>query len=153
VVNNLTGTAEEIYRWMFVQRGDGAERAIQELKHGLQIDRLSSHRYFANAFAMQCQLLAYALYVLFREANAAVPEVAEHTLETVRARVFKAGALVKTTARKVWFHISANWPGRDALLRITAAVKEFARQLGRLWPDRLAERLSIKLGGPVTLLK
>ena len=102
---------------------------------------------------MQCHLLAYALFILFREANAAVPEVAEHTLETVRNRVFKFGAVVKTSARKVWFHASASWPGRDHFHRVCAAVNTHTRKLGRLWPNRLAEALSIKLGSPVTLTK
>lgn len=136
-----------------MKRGDAPERAIEELKHGRGIDRLSSHRFFANAFARPCHLLAYALFILFREANAAVPEVARHTLETVRARVFKFGAVVKTSARKVWFQASASWPGRGLFHRICAAVNAHALKLGRLWPNRLADALSIKLGGPVTITK
>jgi len=153
VVTNLAGRPEQVYREVYVQRGDTPERAIQELKHGLAIDRLSSHRFFANAFTLQCHLLAYALFILFREANADVPEVAEHTLETVRARVLKVGAVVQTSSRKVWFHASANWPGRSLFFRVCAAVKAFGQRLGRLWPDRLAEGLSIKLGGPVSITK
>lgn len=153
VVTNLTEPPEHVYRQVYVQRGDGAERAIQELKHGLGIDRLSSHRFFANAFAMQCHLLAYALFILFREANASVPEVAGHTLETVRSRVLKVGAVVKTSARKVWFHVSASWPGRAVFGRVCAAVHAFTERLGRLWNDRLVEGLTIALGGPVTLTK
>jgi hypothetical protein len=153
VITNLTGRAEQIYRQIYVQRGDVPERAIEELKHGLGIDRLSSHRFFANAFTLQCHLLAYALYILFREANADVPEVARHTLETVRARVFKIGAVVKTSARKVWFHASATWPGQSVFRRVCAAVNNYAQQLGRLWPDRLVEALAIKLGSTVTITK
>lgn len=152
VVTNLEGPPEHVYREVYVQRGDSPERAIEELKHGLGIDRLSSHRFFANAFAMQCHLLAYALFVLFREANSAVPEVAAHTLETVRTRVFKVGAVVKTTARKVWFHASANWPGRSVFYRVCAAVNDFADRLQRLWTDRLAGQ-PIKLEAPATSTK
>jgi hypothetical protein len=153
VITSLNDRPEAIYRGLYVQRGDGAERPIQELKHGLAIDRLSSHRFFANAFQMQCHLLAYALFVLFREANAQVPEVAEHTLETVRARVFKVGAVVKTSTRKIWFHASATWPGRGVFGRVCAAVSAFTSQFGRLWEDRLQEGLAAKLGAPVALLK
>ena len=153
VITNLNEPAEHVYRRVYVKRGDAPERAIEELKHGLGIDRLSSHRFFANAFAMQCHLLAYALFILFREANAAVPEVAGHTLETVRARVLKFGAVVKTSARKVWFHASASWPGRDLFHRVCNAVNTHVQKLGQLWPNRLAEALSIKLGGPVTITK
>jgi hypothetical protein len=153
VVTNLTEPAEVVYSEIYVKRGDGGERPIQELKHGLEIDRLSSHRFFANAFLMQCHLLAYALFILFREANAEVPEVAEHTLETVRSRVFKIGAVVRVSTRKIWFHASASWPGRDTFRRVCAAVTAFAEHLGRLWQDRLQEGLEATLVGPVELLK
>lgn len=153
VITTLQGRPEHVYRGVYTQRGNVPERAIEELKHGLGIDRLSSHRFFANAFALQCHLLAYALFTLFREANATVPEVAEHTLETVRARVLKIGAVVHTSARKVWFHAATNWPGQLVFRRVCAAVKAFAQRLGRLWPDRLMEGLSIKLGGRATLTK
>jgi len=153
VVTNLAGRPEHVYREVYVKRGDAPERAIEELKHGLGIDRLSSHRFFANAFTLQCHLLAYALFILFREANAAVPEVSRHTLETVRTRVLKIGAVVKTTARKVWFHASASWPGRDLFHRVCDAVNTFAHQLGHLWPDRLAEGVAAKLGGTAIITK
>ena len=41
VITNLTERAAEIYQQTYVKRGDTPERAIQELKHGLGIDRLS----------------------------------------------------------------------------------------------------------------
>ena len=76
VVTNIQDTPQRVYHGFYVQRGDVPERPIGELKNGLAIDRLSSHRFLANAFTMQCHLLAYALVVLFREANEALPEVA-----------------------------------------------------------------------------
>ena len=153
VVTNLDETPEHVYRQVYVRRGDSPERAIEELKHGLGIDRLSSHRFLANAFAMQCHLLAYALFILFREANAAVPEVAGHTLPTIRERVFKVGAVVKTSARKVWFHASATWPGRDLFFRVCAAVNSFAERLGKLWSAPVATGQPIKLGGQPAFTK
>ena len=153
VVTNFTETPEEIYHGFYVQRGDTPERGIQELKHGLKIDRLSAHRFFANAFILQCHVLAYALWVLFQEANAEVPEVAQHQLETVRSRLFKIGAVVETSVRRVWFHLSSSWPGRDLLGRVCQAVERYAASLGRLWPDRLQEGLQIEPGCPVTIIK
>jgi hypothetical protein len=137
VVTNVEGRPADIYREIYVKRGDVPERAIEELKHGLGIDRLSSHRFFANAFAMQCHLLAYALVVLFREANAQEPEVAGSTLETLRSKLFKFGAVVKTSVRKVWFHASETWPGQVLFRRVCTAVNDFADRLGSLW-QRLA---------------
>ena len=114
---------------------------------------LSSHRFFANAFTLQCHVLAYALWVLFREANANVPEVAERQLQTVQARLFKVGAVVQPSVRRIWFRISKIWPGRELFARVCAAVTNFTSALGRLWPDRLVEGLQVKLGAVAVALK
>jgi hypothetical protein len=58
VATSLTGRPEHVDRQVSVKRGDAPERALEELKHGLGIDRLSSHRFFANAFALPRHLLA-----------------------------------------------------------------------------------------------
>lgn len=153
VVTNLDDRPETVYHGVYVKRGNFPERGIQELKHGLQMDRLSSHRFFANAFTLQCHVLAYALWVLFKEANSATPEIAERQLETVRTKLFKVGALAQTSVRRIWFRISASWPGRELFARACAAVSDYASALGRLWPDRLAEGVRAELGATTLLLK
>jgi hypothetical protein len=153
VVTNLTDRPAQVYHGLYVKRGNYPEHGIQELKHGLQMDRLSSHRFFANAFTLQCHVLAYALWVLFREANANVSEIAKHQLQTVQAKLFKVGALVHPSVRRIWFRISRTWPGRDLFARVCAAVTNFTSALGRLWPDRLAEGLQAKLGAVAVTLK
>jgi hypothetical protein len=153
VVTNLDDRPEAVYHGLYVKRGNYPERAIQELKHGLQMDRLSSHRFFANAFTLQCHVLAYALWVLFREANSATPEIAKHQLETVRTKLFKVGALARTSVRRIWFSISASWPSRDLFARACEAVSGYASALGRLWPDRLLQGLQAELGPSAVMLK
>jgi len=153
VVTNLTDRPDAVYHGLYVKRGNYPEHGIQELKHGLQMDRLSSHRFFANAFTLQCHVLAYALWVLFREANSEVPEIAGCQLQTVQTKLFKVGALAQTSVRRIWFRISATWPGRDLFARVCKAVTSFTLELGKLWPNRLAERLQAKLGATAIVLK
>ena len=153
VVTNLSDRPREVYHGLYVKRGNYPERGIKELKHGLQMDRLSCHRFFANAFTLQCHVLAYALWVLFREANAQVPEIAGHQLQTVRARFFKVGALVHSSVRRIWFRMSSTWPDRDLFARVCQAVTEFNVALGRLWDDRLAEGLRVKLDASMSTIK
>jgi hypothetical protein len=153
VVTNLSDRPEEVYHGLYVKRGNYPERGIQELKHGLQMDRLSSHRFFANAFTLQCHILAYALWILFQEANSEVPEIAHCQLRTVQTKLFKVGALAHVSARRIWFRISATWPGRELFARACEAVTRFTSTLGRLWPNRLAERLQVKLGATSLTLK
>ena len=129
VVTNIQDPPQAVYHGFYVQRGDVPERPIGELKNGLAIDRLSSHRFLANALTMQYHLLAYALVVLFREANAEVPEVAAAEVSTLRGQLFKAGAIVQTSVRRIWFHFSSTWPRRSLFARVCEAVDSFAAQL------------------------
>lgn len=129
VVTNMDDAPHVIYHGFYVKRGDVPERPIGELKNGLQIDRLSSHRFLANAFTLQCHLLAYALVVLFREALKEVTEVAHVEVATLRGQIFKVGAVVQTSVRRIWFHFSSTWPRRALFLRICQALDDFAAQL------------------------
>ena len=128
VVTNMDDAPQVIYHGFYVKRGDVPERPIGELKNGLAIDRLSSHRFLANAFTMQCHLLAYALVVLFREALQEVTEVAHVEVATLRGQWFKVGAVVQTSVRRIWFHFSSTWPRRQLFLRICQAIDHFAAQ-------------------------
>ena len=56
-----------------MQRGAVPEQPIDELKNGLQADRLSAGGFRANGFRLLLHMVAYALVVLFREAAAAIP--------------------------------------------------------------------------------
>jgi hypothetical protein len=143
VVSNRAGTPEEIYRGFYVQRGAVPEQPIGELKHGLRADRLSACGFCANAFRLLVHVLAYAVVVLFREANASVPEVATATVTTLRARLWKVPAVLVTSGRRVWLHVAEGWPGRELLGRVQEAVAAFVGGLlggGRPVPP-LAEGL------------
>jgi hypothetical protein len=101
------------------------ERPIGELKNGLHMDRLSLHRFRANGLKLLEHTLAYALVVLHREATAALPEIARAEVSTLRSRLWKVGALVQTSTRRVWFHVSANWPQRAVFVQVSRAVRQF----------------------------
>ena len=133
VVTNMSGNAGGIYRGFYVQRGNVPERPIGELKNGLQMDRLSSHRFLANGQKLMTHVLAYLLYALFREANADVPEVAKMEVGTARVRLFKVGAIVKATHRRIWFKVASHWPGSDVLTRAAHAVKQHVAELHEVW--------------------
>jgi hypothetical protein len=130
VVTNLSGHPQGLYHGFYVQRGAVPERPIGELKNGLHADRLSLHRFRPNAFKLLEHVLAYALVVLHREATAAIPEVAQAEVNTLRRRLWKVGALVQTSVRRIWFHVSATWPQRDLWLRVRQALVRFAEEVG-----------------------
>jgi hypothetical protein len=129
VVTDHTEPAAEVYRDFYVQRGKVPEQPIGEMKNGLQADRLSACGFCANAFRLLVHTLAYAIVVLFREAVAAVPEVATASVSTLRQRLWKIGAVVVTGVRRIWFHLSETWPYRELWGRVLAAVQAFVRQM------------------------
>jgi Transposase DDE domain group 1 len=129
VVTNLSGHGQGIYHGFYVQRGDVPERPIGEMKNGLQMDRLSFHRFRANSLKLLEHTLAYALVVLHREATAALPEVAKAQVSTLRPLLWKVGAVVQTSVRRIWFHFSETWPHRELFVRVYQAVQDFVHSL------------------------
>jgi hypothetical protein len=131
VVTNLSGHGQGIYHGFYVQRGDVPERPIGELKNGLHMDRLSFHRFRANGLKLLEHTLAYALVVLHREATASIPEVAQAEVSTLRQRLWKVGAVVKTSVRRIWFHLSTSWPNRRLFERVYLAVQQYVVSVRR----------------------
>jgi hypothetical protein len=122
----------------YADRGE-SENRNKELKAGLQADRLSDHRYFANLFRLYLHTAAYNLLVRVRrmvaEPPAALPgqEIPTEALAgtqrrrwhnrrrehdplgeghpcTWRTRLIKVAARVRQTNRRVWVELSASWP-------------------------------------------
>jgi hypothetical protein len=132
VITNLTWEPRGVYRGFYVQRGDVPEKPIRELKHGLEMDRLSCHGFRANGLRLLEHVLAYAIVVLYRGATAAaVPEMATAEVNTWRARLWKVGAIVETSARRIWFRLSETWPLRDLWVRVHEAAMQFVHDLQR----------------------
>lgn len=130
VVTNLSGDPQGLYHGFYVQRGNVPEKPIGELKNHLRADRLSAHGFTANAMRLGLHTLAYAIMVLFREAVAdEVPELATAEVGTIRHRLFKVAARVRTSTRRIWFHLSASWPLRDLLVRVHRALQNHVARL------------------------
>ena len=125
VISNRPGRAEEIFNG-YDDRGE-CENRIKEFKRDLSADRLSCHRYRANAFRLQLHALAYQLLVLFRLGVLRTTQLAHARLETLRLKLFKVGARVQRTVRRLWFHLSSSWPGRDLFVEIWHKLKRLPR--------------------------
>jgi Transposase DDE domain group 1 len=131
VVTNLSGHPQGLYHGFYVQRGEVPESPIGELKKGLDMDRLSAHGFRANALRLLEHVIAYAIVVLYRQAAASVPEVAKAEVSTLRQRLWKVGAIVKTSVRHIWFSFSQTWPFQSLWVRVHHAVMQFAASLRR----------------------
>ena len=125
VITNRPGRAEQIFNG-YDDRGE-CENRIKEFKRDLSADRLSCHNYRANAFRLQLHALSYQMLVLFRLRALRTTDLAQARLETLRLKLFKVGARFKRTARRLWFHLSSSWPGRDLFMEIWRKLRRLPR--------------------------
>jgi DDE family transposase len=120
MVTNRRGRARDLVAW-YAGRGT-AENRIKELKLDLHADRLSCHRYRANAVRLQFHTLALGLLAYFRRWLLAPTDLATATVGSIRLRLFKIGARVVRSVRRIWFHLASSWPGRDLFCTIHRAL-------------------------------
>lgn len=106
LITNRKGPASQVFAF-YNDRGE-CENRIEELKNGFRADRLSCHRFLANAFRLLLHSAAYNLVNFFRLQLPLAWRSAQ--IETLRAQLFKIGARVRHTARCVRFHLASGWP-------------------------------------------
>ena len=123
VVTNVEGSPGSLYDALYVARGD-AENRIKELKVELRADRLSCHLFLANQFRLLLHVFSYTLCWLLRR-HLQGTELQAAQVGTLRVKLFKIGARVKETTRRVWFHFASSYPYKElfavVLQRIRAA--------------------------------
>jgi hypothetical protein len=106
LITNCAGHASQVFAF-YNDRGE-CENRIEEFKNGLRADRLSCHRFLANAFRLLLHGFAYNLVNLFR---LQLPQPWRSVqIETLRVQLFKLGARVCQTARCIRIHLATGWP-------------------------------------------
>jgi hypothetical protein len=119
LVTNCTGRAAQVFAF-YNDRGE-CENRIEEFKNGFRADRLSCHRFLANAFRLLLHAFAYNLVNLFRLLQ--LPQPWRSTqIETLRARLFKIGARIRQTARCIRVHLATGWPWQSLFREVTLAL-------------------------------
>ena len=106
LVTNQKGRSRAVFSF-YNDRGE-CENRIEEFKNGFAADRLSCHRFRANAFRLLLHSFAYNLVNLFRLQLPASLRSAQ--IETLRTQLFKIGARIRQTARCVRVHLASGWP-------------------------------------------
>jgi hypothetical protein len=119
LITNVAGRASEIFVF-YNDRGE-CENRIEEFKNGFRADRLSCHRFLANAFRLLLHAFAYNLVNLFRLLQ--LPQ-AWHSIqiETLRARLFKVGARIRQIARCIRVHLATGWPWQALVGNLALAL-------------------------------
>jgi hypothetical protein len=118
-----------VYDW-YVDRGE-PENWIKDFKNALQADRLSCHRFWANAFRLLLHAAAYWLLDQLRRWLVAA-EAARLQLDTLRLRVIKIGGWAREVADRygpeLCLHLSSHHPGQHLWTLLARATRTLA------WP-------------------
>ena len=119
VVARLPLLPQRVYEF-YCQRGE-VENRIKELKDGMQIDRTSCSRFWANQFRV---LLTAAAYVLMQEIRlwAKHTSLARAQIDRLRICLIKLGAHVEVSVRRIVLHLPRAFPFVNAWQRIAGVA-------------------------------
>jgi hypothetical protein len=120
VVTNLRRVPHRVYEAVYCQRAH-IENRIKELHYGLAIDRTSCTRFWANQMRV---MLTAAAYVLMQELRlrGARTGFASAQVTTLRERLFKLGAWLERSVRRIVIHLPDHAPWRSEWCRVARAL-------------------------------
>ena len=96
------------------------ENRIKEQQLFLFADRTSSATMRANQIRLYFSSVAYAVMQALRRIGLHGTDFAKAQCNTIRVKLFKIGALVRVTVRKVWVSLSESYPYSALFARVHA---------------------------------
>jgi DDE family transposase len=116
-----------LYEEIYCARGD-MENRIKECQLDLFADRTSAATMRANQLRLWFASMAYALLCALRRIALEHTQLAKATCGTIRLKLLKIGALVRTSVRRITFAMASGCPyQRDFALAHTALTNAAAR--------------------------
>lgn len=109
VVTNLDFPAQKLYDDFYVQRAEGSENRIKEIKLGIKAGRLSCQQFIANQFHLLLSQAAYILMLAMRQA-AQGTALAKAQVTRLRQTLIKIAARVRVSARRILVELPAHCP-------------------------------------------
>ena len=112
IVTSLTPDeidGQTLYELVYCARGD-MENRIKEQQLFLFADRTSSATMRANQIRLYFSSVAYVIMQALRRLGLRGTEFAKAQCNTIRLKLFKIGALVRITFRKIWVSLSESYP-------------------------------------------
>src|ERR1022692_4007110 len=115
--------ARQLYEDLYCARGD-MENRIKEQFH-LFAGRASTETMRANQFRMYLSGMAYVLVSGLRRLGLKATELATAQAATIRGKLFKIGARVTVSVRRVWLSMASSYPHQRLFREV------WANQIGR----------------------
>jgi len=129
VVTSLRPEAAEaryLYEKIYCARGE-MENRIKECQLDLFADRTSSHTLRANQLRLWFAAMAYVLVCALRRIGLAHTQFAQATCGTIRLKLFKIGALVRISVRRIHLAMASGCPWQDEVRLAHARLAAAAR--------------------------
>lgn len=109
--------AQSLYENDFCGRGD-MENRIKEQKTFLFSDRTSAATMRANQLRLWFSSVAYLLMSALRRLGLKGTDLAKAQCDTIRLKLFKIGARITVTTRKIWVSLSSSYPLASLFARV-----------------------------------
>jgi hypothetical protein len=122
VVTSLAASevdARTLYEDVYCARGE-MENRIKEQKTFLFAGRTSAATMRANQLRLWFSSVAYLLVSALRRLGLKNTELAHAQCDTIRLKLFKIGARIRITARKIWVSLASSYPFADLFRRVHA---------------------------------
>jgi hypothetical protein len=111
VVTSLTpeqAAAQHLYETIYCARGE-MENRIKEQQMGLFADRTSTASLRSNQIRLYFSSIGYCVMEALRWLGLAGTKMARAQCTTIRLRLFKIGARIRITARKIWISLASGY--------------------------------------------
>ncbi len=114
VVTSLTAdewAAQDLYEKFYCARGEMENRIKEQMC--LFADRLSTDEMKGNQLRLYFSALAYTLVEALRRLALKGTEWAEAQVDTIRLKLFKIGAIVRVSVRRILLQMSSAYPWKE----------------------------------------
>jgi len=120
--------AKTLYEDLYCARGE-MENRIKEQQLCLFADRTSCATMRANQLRLWLSSVAYTLLAALRQFGLQDTEMATARCDTIRLKLLKLGALVRTTVRRVWISLSESCPYQRVFAQVYDNLRRWSLPL------------------------
>ncbi len=116
-------SARQLYEDFYCARGD-MENRIKEQQLSLFADRTSTSQMRSNQLRLYFSSIAYVLVQTLRRLGLKDTVLEKAQCDTIRLKLFKVGARIRISVRKVWISFSESYPYADLFQQIFTKLQQ-----------------------------
>ena len=116
-----------LYETHYCARGD-MENRIKEQQLDLFADRTSANSLRANQLRLWFSTAAYTLINALRRVGLKGTSLAKATCGTIRLKLFKIGAQIKISARRILIHFASACPYQDLFQKVWQQLQHYPQR-------------------------